>query len=151
MALTPIKNRAFEVARPLHDDRSNVVAYGPGSIVAPPGHAHEMPAFGTMCVEVTLVGLDEGVTDAAGQLEVGRGDHDLVGSLLESRDPLHRMLVPLQRLHVAGEPDDLARLRGEEFGGERQLAGRIVVVAAMTCRTPLPVCIGQCMVDARLR
>jgi hypothetical protein len=78
------------------------------SILARPFDAGEISLKIVMGLKLTLVSIDNGVSDPPGQVNVGRRYHKLVSRLIDPDDPLERMLRLLCLLGIPHKLDDLS-------------------------------------------
>ncbi len=107
------------------------------SIWALPDDADEVAFLVVMSVEMTFVCVENGMSNAAGQVDVGGRNDYFAVSLVDTDDPLKRMIGALGLLSVPRKRDNLVLMSCKKAAAQDNFAGRIVIVGSMTGRAQL--------------
>src|ERR1039458_1148796 len=112
------------------------------SLIAPsqspaPGRAQQVLFLVVMELELALVRVVQRLRDIARKMRVGGRDHDAIGAVDDSHDPLQRVFRLFLRLVVPDQMQYLVAMRLQERTFQRHEPGGKLIVDAMACGTLL--------------
>ena len=85
--------------------------------------------------KITLIGTSQGLTDPAGQMDAGRGDHGLALLIGHGHEPFQGAFVLFLLFNIVDEIGDLQAVLLVEFALDFDGAGRILVGDPFAGRT----------------
>lgn len=101
------------------------------STLSLPKDAYRIFSVFIMVIEVTFIGLEELVAQAARKVDTGRGYDRRIDSIaFDIHDTLHRVFLLFLALHIAYKVEEFLPMSAEKFTAQLYDAGRISVFGA---------------------
>ncbi len=99
-----------------------------------PVHANERFVVVVVALQFALMRVMQRVAQAARQVDVGGGDHDVIGVFLDRHDPLERVFGLDARLVVAHQIEELRAVRLHERSFQPHVTGGLLFLDALARR-----------------